>query len=268
MLFKKRNSRPTAEEAARRLLALKCVTVDAHAAPPAEMLERFEPDWTEIQRCEFAQEERAHRNHYWDQVRESGLWRELSPSERRYAGMPKTQMTNQQWLDACWRLESAQVLMWALGLLSEMPTYDTQADLEELKAVPHERLGWFIKSAQLRHEDQVDRARNLAELWHWRSRTRQLIEQGKEFEESEEMEALGVQSFDDIVKLAAGKAYEIGDVGYLIDSDFAVKGKAYRDLTDEEWSEVRSITTERHFALNWLCGYARRNRWDETPTET
>lgn len=57
MLFKKRNSRPTAEEAARRLLALKCVTVDAHAAPPAEMLERFEPDWTEIQRCEFAQEE-------------------------------------------------------------------------------------------------------------------------------------------------------------------------------------------------------------------
>ena len=70
--------------------------------------------------------------------------------------MPKTQMTNQQWLDACWRLESAQVLMWALGLLSEMPTYDTQADLEELKAVPHERLGWFIKSTQLRHEDQVD----------------------------------------------------------------------------------------------------------------
>ena len=57
MLFKKRNPRPTAEEAARRLLALKCVTVDAHAAPPAEMLERFEPDWTEIQRCEFAQEE-------------------------------------------------------------------------------------------------------------------------------------------------------------------------------------------------------------------
>jgi hypothetical protein len=54
----------------------------------------------------------------------------------------------------------------------------------------------------------------------------------------------------------------------VIDEDFAVHGKAYRDLSPEEWSEVRSITLERHFALNWLCGYAPNNRWDETPTDT
>ena len=41
-----------------------------------------------------------------------------------------------------------------------------------------------------------------------------------------------------------------------------------RDLTEEEWREVTSIAAERHFALNWLCGYAPGNRWDATPTET
>ncbi len=45
-------------------------------------------------------------------------------------------------------------------------------------------------------------------------------------------------------------------------------GKAYRDLDDDEWSTVSSIAMERHFALNWLSGYAPNNNWDETPTET
>ncbi len=66
---------------------------------------------------------------------------------------------------------------------------------------------------------------------------------------------------------AARQAAATGSVA-VIDDDFAARGKAYRDLTDEEWAEVRSITLERHFALNWHCGYAPDNRWDETPTET
>jgi hypothetical protein len=78
MLFKKRKSRPTAGEAARRLLALKYVTVDAHAATPAEVLDTFEPNWTEIERREFAQKERAQRDRYWVQVRECGVWRQSS----------------------------------------------------------------------------------------------------------------------------------------------------------------------------------------------
>ena len=53
-----------------------------------------------------------------------------------------------------------------------------------------------------------------------------------------------------------------------IHDDFPAKGKAYRDLTADEWSEVRSVCAERHYALNWLCGYAPGNDWDHTPTET
>jgi Domain of unknown function (DUF4272) len=268
MFFTRRNIRPTAGEAARRLLALKYVAVDAHAAPPAEMLRYLEPDWTENQRREFAEDERFQRDQFWSQLRKCGLWRQLSPSERKYAKTPKAKMSNQQWLDACWRIESAQILMWALGLLTGMPAYDTQAGLIDLNVVPHENLGEFIKSAQLRHQSEIDRARDLAELWHWRSRTRQLIEEGRPFPVDEQMKATGYHTFDDAVQIAAQKAHEDANIPAPINTDFPVNGKAYRDLTADEWSEVSSITRERHFALNWLCGYAPRNRWDKTPTNT
>ena len=49
---------------------------------------------------------------------------------------------------------------------------------------------------------------------------------------------------------------------------FLAFGKAYRDLGPEEYAIATSIARERHFALNWLCGHAPGNRWDETPTDT
>jgi len=177
-------------------------------------------------------------------------------------------MSCQQQLDATWRNESAQALLWALGLLPGMPPYDTNADPELIGELPRETARGFIKSAQLRPQTQIDRARDLAELWHWRSRTRQLIEKGEALEADENMKAAGFHSFDDIVRVTAQKAFEKGNIQACIGMDFPVKGRAYRDRSPEEWSEVTSITAERHFALNWLCGYAPRNRWDETPTDT
>ena len=82
------------------------------------------------------------------------------------------------------------------------------------------------------------------------------------------MKAAGFHSFDDIVRLTARKSSENGRLPACIEEDFPAKGLAYRKLSPQDWSEVRSITIERHFALNWLCGYARANEWDETPTST
>ena len=108
----------------------------------------------------------------------------------------------------------------------------------------------------------------MAEHWHWRSRTRQLTESGFEIDpDMEEFRKSGFKCLDDIVRFSANQADAEG-LHPTVDQDFAVNGKAYRDLQPEEWWEVRSITMERHFALNWLCGYAPGNRWDETPTET
>lgn len=53
-----------------------------------------------------------------------------------------------------------------------------------------------------------------------------------------------------------------------IDGDFPAFGRAYSSISPEEWSIATSIAMERHKALNWLCGFAPGNRWDETPTDT
>jgi hypothetical protein len=266
MFFKKRKSRPTAEEVARRLLVLNRVVVHALATPPREMLAERMKNWTDDERKEFAKNAESASVGYWGRLRDLGLWHDMSAKEKALASSTAVSMTHKQHLDAMWRLESAQTLMWALGLLTEMPPYDLHAPSEILKELPsvHD----LLKAAMLRPQTEIDRARDVAELWHWRSRTRQVIEEGHSFRADEQMKAAGIGSFDDIVRFAAKSAHERGDIPAPIDMDFPVKGKAYRELSAQEWSEVNSITMERHVALNWLCGYARRNLWDETPTDT
>jgi hypothetical protein len=160
-------------------------------------------------------------------------------------------------------MESVLILMWALGIISETPAFDVQASIDLLKKIPSENLSSFFANAKLIEEKTIEQKRSLGELWHWRSRTRQLIEEKKPFPTNIPQ----FKSYDEIVRVSAKAANE-KDGLKIIDEDFAVKGKAYRDLTDAEWSEVSSIAVERHFALNWLCGYAPENRWDETPTDT
>jgi hypothetical protein len=162
-----------------------------------------------------------------------------------------------------WSLESAAVLMWALGLIADFPSFDNQSDPEILKQIPHEDINKFINNSRLLPEGEIERKRSLAELWHWRSRTRQLI-----VEKRVPPQNLGFDSFEQIIQQVANEAHKQGDLSEVIGNDFLAKEKSYRDLSDDEWSEVRSITIERHRALNWLCGYAKGNQWDKTPTDT
>ncbi len=268
MWFKKRNTRPTAEDTARRLIILKYVAVSALHAPPrpvmAQIIEQYDADKLK----QFVRQAEAHRDDYWQSLRDAGLWTHMSPKEQTLSQSTLVTMTEQQQIDASFRIETIQALMWALGLIPEMPSYDTLASHEILEQVPSDNLPGFLKSAQLRNQTDIDEARDTAEFWNWRSRTRQLIERGDDFPKSDEMARAGFHSYDDIVRFSAGKAAEAGTIPQCIDGDFPAKGKAYRDLTAEEWSEVNSITMERHFALNWLCGRAPGNNWDETPTDT
>jgi hypothetical protein len=126
----------------------------------------------------------------------------------------------------------------------------------------------LLQTARLRPKRDVDRAREIAELWHWRSRTRWLIEDGQSLDPAPWMRDLGLHTFHDIVRFTARGAAENGTIDRLVDEDFGVRGTSYRAMSNDDWSEVRSITVERHFALNWLCGFAPGNRWDETPTDT
>jgi hypothetical protein len=105
--------------------------------------------------------------------------------------------------------------------------------------------------------------RGIAELWHWRARTRQIVEMGH----STASLPPGI-TLDTIVAEAAAAAVADGLFPAAIDSDFPAYGKAYRDASPEEYALLVSIAVERHRAMNWLCGRARRNRWAETPTDT
>ena len=268
MWFKKRNSRPSAEDAARRLVILKHVVLSALVAPPREMLSAMSSKWSADENEKFQQHAKAQRDQFWQGLRDAGLRRYLSPREQAHAQSTMVTMTERQQIDATWRVEAAQALMWALGMLAELPPYDTRAKHDLLKQIPSDDLASFIKSARLREQSELDRARDTAEFWHWRSRTRELIERGQEFPDNEHMKSMGFRSYDDIVRFSARNAAQKGTIPPCIDDDFPAKGKAYRDLSPEEWQEVRSITAERHFALNWLCGFAPGNKWDDSPTDT
>jgi hypothetical protein len=159
------------------------------------------------------------------------------------------------------------VLVWALGLTTDLPAYDVKATDRILRDFPAAELGSHIRKAALRPRGDVERQRNIAECWHWRSRTRQLVEDGRPFKTSPQLGAAGFASYDDTVRAAAAQL-AIDEGLNLIDGDFPAMGKAYRDIDHHQWTDIRSITTERHFALNWLCGRAPSNRWDDTPTDT
>lgn len=224
--------------------------------------------WSREEKADFQKKMIEHRDSVWASFKEVGLWPFLSSEERKLAEVTGATVTMRQLIDVSWRMESADVLLWALGLVPSLGSYSEQASLDHLKLVSGISVSKFVESASLRTREEIEKARDLAELWHWRSRTRQLIEEGRPFEASPEMVERGLTSYDAIVRIAAKAAHEKGDIPSLIDEDFPAFGKAYRDLRPDEWSQIRSISMERHFALNWLCGYAEDNNWDETPTGT
>jgi hypothetical protein len=259
---------PTPQDVARRLLILKYVVIHGLATPPREMLAEWMSQWSAEDHKKFTEQAEDERERLWQSVNAVELERFLTPSERELLSYSSANMPSQWHANSIWRSESVAVLMWALGMINQLAHYDTQPDTELLNQIPYQGIPDFIEHAKLRPSTDISKMRDVAELWHWRSRTRQLVELGHEFKADPDSIAAGIRSFDDIVRRSAEWAARDGVIPPPINGDFPVKGKAYRDLTDEEWSEVRSITMERHFALNWLCGYAPGNRWDETPTDT
>jgi hypothetical protein len=254
---------PSAQDVAKRLLILKYVIVQALALPPQDILQNLFSQWSKDEQREFTNGFAERAKQVVSSLKSNKLWSLMTKEEQVFvqAIPPKTKF--QQHLNAMWSLESAAVLMWALGLIADFPSFDNQSDPEILKQIPHEDINKFINNSRLLPEGEIERKRSLAELWHWRSRTRQLI-----VEKRVPPQNLGFDSFEQIIQQVANEAHKQGDLSEVIGNDFLAKEKSYRDLSDDEWSEVRSITIERHRALNWLCGYAKGNQWDKTPTDT
>jgi hypothetical protein len=252
---------PTTDEVARRLIIIKYEVVQAIATGPTVRM-AYE-NWSDSDQKQFRAKMLEAAEGLSDGLRKLGLWEFMTDKEVKFFSTHPLDLTQQQIVNASWRMESVMTLMWALGIIPELIPFDHQADLDLMKQIPHENISNFITSAKLLDEEIIEKKRSLAELWHWRSRTRELIEKKQPFP----AEIPQFKSYDEIVRFSAKAANEKNSL-QTIDEDFAANGKAYRDLSDEEWSSIRSIAFERHFALNWLCGYAPDNGWDETPTDT
>jgi hypothetical protein len=242
------NEPPRAQEVAQRAVILKQLAMLALSAPPPEVLEGLMEAWSEEQREEFEGAWEQNVGFLRAAFEDAGVAELLGPKEWDFFRMTPFQWSPQQVVDASWRVEAAATILWALGVLESLPGYDTRAGHEVLQKIPAEGIGEFIAGAELIARERIERKRAEAERWHWRSRQR-------------------AGASDPAVRVVAEESAKSGLLDAVVDDDFCAMGKAYRDLQEDEWATVRSITVERHFALNWLCGRAPGNRWEETPIE-
>ncbi len=258
--LKKKTGPPRSGDATKRVIIFKHLLVKGLAtAVYAENMK----GWNEAERNEFISEVQRRSADQIARLRKSGLWNEMDQHERDFIQAGPTDVTGQGLVNVSWLADSAVCLLWALGYVSAVPPYDQESDPKLTNELPLDSVDVLVKKATLRPADTIMKQRDLAELWHWRSRTRQLQESGRM-----PTGLHGGKSIDQIIQMAAAKAAGDGAFPAPIGDDFPAFGKPYRELTSEEFSRATSIAMERHRAFNWLCGYAPGNRWADTPTDT
>ena len=245
-----------------RALILKRQFAAGLLIPPPAMLYALRTSATPAERGHFLDQYRQRQTQVAEVMKRLGLWSTMSRRERTFMRASPERVDEQTLRDVSWSMESLECLLWALGYVNSIPPYDIQADVHHLGLLPSEGLASLIRNATLRDAAAIEKARDDAQRWHWRSRTRQLMESGKPVHLPD-----GVTLID-IVRMSAEDAARDGLIEQPINGDYPIRGRAFSELTAEEWSEIQSIITERHKALNWLCGYAPGNRWHDTPTDT
>lgn len=258
---------PSKEDALARLLVLRYVVGHAVVTPPGSVLKELFRNWPAKDCQEFDEECKAQAEATIAKMREQGLWRYTSPKERAFLKSYGSKMDEYARLAAGWRIECAGMIMWALGRLDSWPKIDEEFTPDLFNEFSLGNVG-LAEGPELRPEEEISERRDLIEFWHWRVRTRQLMEEGRPLNPDDKMKRTGFRTFDDIVRFSARKAHEDGLVSEIVDEDFRFLGKAFRSLLEPEYHLATSIIMERHQALNWLCGLAPDNQWDETPTDT
>ena len=194
-------------------------------------------------------------------VKREQVDRQLSPEERNVVFVPLLALTRQQMLDAHWRHEAFGTVCWALSLVEKMPPWDqsfhSRPELFKETGVKGPAKE-FIEKVRLRSREEVTRMQETAKAWNWRARTTRLIRENHPLPPE--------MTWDEVIRFSSHGYHGHGMIPPPIRDDFPVLNKAYRELTDGEYQEILSIAQERHFAMNWLCGYSED--WDSTPTGT
>lgn len=251
---------------ARAVLGRAVILLEIHrkvaATPPADYLAQVMENWNDEEKSNFTEMMQALYIRQEEKIRNAGLWHSLTLEEQVFMRTGVLEMTARQRIDGSWLVESICCLLWALDRKEQIPPYDCETDTEPLLKGDDRAID-TVEQASLRPAEEITRQRDWAELWHWRCRTRKLLE------EKRIPEALpNGMSMAEVIRMTAEKAAEDGIFPAPVGGDFPAFGMSFHEMTAEQLARVTSISQERHKALNWLCGYAPGNRWDETPTDT
>lgn len=185
----------------------------------------------------------------------------LSPRERRLFAEPLGAWSERARLDADWRLEALGVFAWALSFTRTLGPWHRAAAPVLVGAFdapswyePARPLAVVDAESTLRSAEILGRARDLAELWHWRAVTARRPMSAR------------VRA---IVKDAAAAAHAAGDLRRVLDGDFPFRGRAYAALGPDALDTATSIARERHYALEWLTDRKPTHAsWDRVRTDT
>jgi hypothetical protein len=193
----------SADEVARRCIVLYAVLAAGHDEPRDQLVQ-------------------------W--LRGEGLWEAVSPKESEF--LLSESPSEQQRINATWRAEALFPLLWALGLIAEMPSPQQHCDVQLIRCVLPPLLGpvrEFVSTARLRSDAEIYTANNEIYHIHWRVRDFQFRDQP------------------------------------------TPPGKLPRMPHIEEDPPVESydsgVVQERHYGLNWLIGYCGQD-WDDITTDT
>jgi len=194
-------------------------------------------------------------------LQRENLWPAVSAHEQTLFLTPAGSWPAKTLRDISWRAEALCVIGWALNLEDQIAPYDLQVDTSSAVfnlqlLVPADS---FVAAVRLRDEAEILYAREVAETWLWRARTTQIQK------EPDKYRPPAGWTFEKIIQQAASH-WERAGLFQTIRGDYPARGKAYADLTEAEWHELRSIAAERLYAANWLCRYS--TNWDSVSTGT
>jgi len=193
----------SADEVARRCIVLYAVVAAGHGEPRDPLVQ-------------------------W--LRREGLWEEVSPEESEF--LLSTSPSQKQRINATWRAEALFPLLWALGLISELPSPQQLCDLQLIRGVLPTLLGsvsGFISTARLRSDAEIQAANEAINHIHWRVRDWQLGHQ----------------------PTPPGKLPRM----------------PHENIDPPAESYDADVVRERHYGLNWLIGYCGQD-WDDITTDT
>ena len=247
---------PKPDEIAGRVLVLKRVVEHELATPPRDEFDLL-PGREQREQLRELDETAVVSS---EACRVQGLWSFATEFERRHLGRSPLHALQAERIEAQAGLDALPPLLFALGIAPKMPPYDVALDPRFVQAIPTVRAEELLARAQPREAAAIERARDVAAFWYWRSRTRQRIEDG-------EAPPKRFGNYEELVRENARSAHAEGLIDALVDEDVAVGTCAYRALDDEQFTMITARTIERLRAFNWLCGRAPSNRWDRTPLE-